>query len=283
MAHLALVVSHDAGLGIDPAEVGSRLRRADTTVATFPRQDLKAASAWAPDRLVVAGGDGSIAPAAAVAGAAGIPLAVVPAGTANNFARAVGLPLDLDRACRLAAEGTRVRPLDLGWLGERPFVNTASAGLASVAAERAVPWKRRLRANSYVIGAAVAAVTVPAVECQVRVDGRRAFAGRAWQLMVASSGAFGAGRRIEGADPADGQLDLVVVSARGRRVQHLVRAWWLARGRIVSQRNVLHARGQAFEAAVPPGTAFNVDGEIAVPAGPVRFSVEPQAFELVVG
>ena len=64
----------------------------------------------------MAGGDGSIAPAAAAAGAAGLPLAVIPAGTANDFAHGMKLPLDLDEACRLAVQGTRPRrSSSAGW------------------------------------------------------------------------------------------------------------------------------------------------------------------------
>lgn len=91
----------------------------------------------------MAGGDGSIAPAAAAAASAGIPLAVIPAGTANDFARELDLPRDIEEACRLAAAGRETRSLDLGRMGERPFVNIASAGLAPVAASEASGLKGR--------------------------------------------------------------------------------------------------------------------------------------------
>ena len=58
----------------------------------FDVDEVEAAVESGAERIVVAGGDGSIAPVAAAAGAAGIPLAVVPAGTANDFARRIGLP-----------------------------------------------------------------------------------------------------------------------------------------------------------------------------------------------
>ena len=86
------------------------------------------------ERLVVAGGDGSVAPAAERAGELGVPLAVLPTGTANDFARATGLPEDLDEACALAVGGGAVRTLDLGRKDGRPFVNACSAGLAVDAA-----------------------------------------------------------------------------------------------------------------------------------------------------
>ena len=77
---------------------------AGATVSRFDIEQLERAVRSRPDRLVVAGGDGSIAPAAAAAGAAGIPLAVVPAGTANDFAERLGLPSDVAAACELAVQ-----------------------------------------------------------------------------------------------------------------------------------------------------------------------------------
>ena len=59
-------------------------------------------------------------------------------GTANDFARRLGLPDEISAACRLAVRGTKLESLELGWMNdERPFVNVASAGLPAPAAERA--------------------------------------------------------------------------------------------------------------------------------------------------
>src|SRR4051794_29114079 len=97
--------------------------------------ELARLEAARPDRVAVAGGDGTIARAAEVAGRLGVPLAVIPAGTANDFARTNDLPGNPIEAAVLAATGTATRILDLGRLGDgRPFVNAASAGLATAAA-----------------------------------------------------------------------------------------------------------------------------------------------------
>src|SRR5215218_11251686 len=93
-------------------------------------EELEAAAAWAPDRIAVAGGDGTIGAVAELAGRLGVPLAVIPMGTANDFARNAELPLEVEAACVLAATGEALRPLELGRLADdRPFVNVASAGL----------------------------------------------------------------------------------------------------------------------------------------------------------
>ena len=97
------------------------------------RGELERSREWAPERIAVAGGDGTIGPVAELAGALGVPLAVIPAGTANDFARANGLPLDPIEAAPAGGDAARrCAPLELGRLADgRPFVNVASAGLAS--------------------------------------------------------------------------------------------------------------------------------------------------------
>jgi undecaprenyl-diphosphatase len=89
----------------------------------------------APRALGVAGGDGTVAAAAAVAGRRGLPLVMVPTGTLNHFARDVGV-YDLQEAVDATQAGEAVA-VDLGVVevhgGERPprqryFLNTASLG-----------------------------------------------------------------------------------------------------------------------------------------------------------
>src|SRR5689334_17736909 len=113
---LALVVNRASG--------GGSSRVALDGAEEFSLAELAQVAEFAPERIVVAGGDGSIAPVAEVAGRLGVPLAVIPTGTANDFARACELPLDVDAAARLAVSGNSLRELELGRLaGGRPFVN----------------------------------------------------------------------------------------------------------------------------------------------------------------
>lgn len=92
--------------------------------------------------LGVAGGDGTVAAAATVAAGLGLPLAVIPAGTLNHFARDVGLGGVAHTA--EAVEGGSAVTVDLGAVCvdgdvERPFVNTASLG----AYPDTVRWRER--------------------------------------------------------------------------------------------------------------------------------------------
>jgi diacylglycerol kinase family enzyme len=281
---VALIANPTSGGGLDPDSLARELEaggRNEVTVFGPEPPKLERVPASRPERLVVASGDGTLGSVAALAGRLDVPLGIIPSGTANDFARANELPRDPLEAARLAATSRATKRLELGRLaGGRPFVNVASAGLASVAARRAQPLKPRLGPLAYAVGALRAGATAQPLRCSVRADGRRVFAGDAWQAIVAVSGAFGGGAAVGASDPDDGRLDVVVVPA-GSRHGLVVRAWGLRTHRIAEQRGVVHDRGTVIEVGLPPGTEFNVDGEVR-DQGMERITVEPDAFALVV-
>jgi diacylglycerol kinase (ATP) len=89
---IALIAHAASGGGLDVEALVEALRRHGAEVRAFgvePR-DLDSAAAWEPERVAVAGGDGTIGPCAELAGRHGVALAVIPVGTANDFARASG-------------------------------------------------------------------------------------------------------------------------------------------------------------------------------------------------
>jgi diacylglycerol kinase (ATP) len=278
---VALVANEDSGSS-DPERCAECLRSFGAQVRRFDIGEIEEAVVSGVDRVVVAGGDGSIAPVAAAAGAAGIPVAVVPAGTANDFARRMELPDALPDACSLAVRGTELRELELGWLNrERPFVNVASAGLPAPAAEKAGGLKRLLGPFAYALGAVSAGLTAKPLTCLVDCDGRELLAGEAWQVTVAASGAFGGGVTLESADPSDGRLDVVGVEA-GPRLGLIALAYRLRSGAVTDHPRAFDTRCTTAEVRVPDGTRFNVDGEV-VEAGSARFTAQARAFRLVVG
>src|SRR5215217_697014 len=280
-ATVALVANQRAGSN-DPERCAECLRSYGATVKRFAIQEIEEAVVSGVDRVVVAGGDGSIAGVAAAAGAARIPVAVVPAGTANDFARRMDLPEELGSACRLAVTGTRLLDLELGWLNrERAFVNVASAGLPAPAARSATSWKRLLGPLAYAVGAVAAGLTAKPLTCLVACDGRELLAGEAWQITVAASGAFGAGATVDGADPTDGSLDVVGIEA-GPRLGLIGLAYRLRSGHVGEHPRAFQTRCTTAEVRVPDGTPFNVDGEV-VAAGTARFTAQERAFQLVVG
>ena len=254
------------------------LREHGAEVRSFGLEERDDVVASRPERIVVAGGDGSIGCAAETAATAGVPLAVVPVGTANDFARAQGLPLDPADACRLAVEGEATRRLELAWMDDRPFVNAASAGLSPVAARKAHGLKRALGPLAYAVGALRAGLTTQPMRCEVSCDGEPLFDGSAWQVTVGATGAFGGGSSVE-ADPQDGELDVVVIES-GSRARLVVHAYGLRTGGVESQTGVRKARGRVIQVRTDGSTGFNVDGE-RVDLSEGRFRAEEGAFAVV--
>lgn len=78
-------------------------------------------------RIVVAGGDGSIAAAAAALVSTDVELAIVPGGTLNHYAKDHGIPDDLAEAAQLAIRGEAV-PTDVAKVNDRVFLNTSTVG-----------------------------------------------------------------------------------------------------------------------------------------------------------
>jgi diacylglycerol kinase (ATP) len=276
---IALVANRASGGGLDPAPLAAAMDGAE--IFGCDEEDLAKVREWGPERIAVAGGDGTIGPVAELAGSLDVPLAVIPTGTANDFARAHGLPTDAMDAARLALTGTSLLALELGRLADgRPFVNVASAGLSSVAARRAQPLKSRFGPLAYGLGAARAALTGRPLNVRVTVDDAVVFDDGAWQVMVACTGAFGGGSGLGVADATDGELDVVIIPA-GSRIGLVKRAWGLRTKRLERQRKVVHHEGREVSVELPPGTELNCDGEFR-DDGLEHVTARAAAFELVV-
>jgi diacylglycerol kinase (ATP) len=292
---LALIANPRSGSAPAPEALVARLAAGGADVAYVPIEqiadrdagDLQHGALAAlrapgePERLVVAGGDGSIGPAALCAAHLDVALAVIPVGTANDFARAKELPLDdLEAACALARDpGARTQRAELGMAGARPFVNAAAAGLSVAAAHAARPHKSRLGPLAYAAGALKAGVTATPLSCAVACDGDRCFDGRAWQVVVGVTGAFGAGGGMGVASDRDAMLDVAVVPA-GSRAGLVRRAFGMRTGRLTGQSDVVHRRAATIDVEVAGHPTFNVDGETCL-CEPARFTLHPGGFAVV--
>ena len=80
------------------------------------------------DWIAVAGGDGTVESVASNLVGTPFPLGIIPAGTFNNFARSLDLPLDPLEACHVILAGN-ARPTDVGFANEKPFFECVGSGL----------------------------------------------------------------------------------------------------------------------------------------------------------
>jgi diacylglycerol kinase family enzyme len=106
-------------------------------------EEARRAAGAAPDAVIAAGGDGTVAAVAGALAGGRVPLGILPLGTFNHFARDLGLPLDLAEAARVVAAG-RVRSVDVAEVNGRVFVNNSSIGLYPLAVRARRRGSRRL-------------------------------------------------------------------------------------------------------------------------------------------
>jgi len=98
---------------VDPSELESHVRKAIDDGAK---------------RVLVAGGDGTIAVGAGLVAKTDTELAILPGGTLNHFAKDHGIPTDLGKAARVAAGEGTIAKADIGYVNDCVFLNTSSIG-----------------------------------------------------------------------------------------------------------------------------------------------------------
>jgi len=241
---------------------------------------LTAAIDLRPDMLIVGGGDGSISEAARRLAYHDMALGILPLGTTNNFARTLGIPLDLPGAIGVLAAG-KVADVDLGRADDTIFANLVSAGLsAHVAATVPHQLKRLLGRAAYPLTALAGLPRHRPFRASITVGDRR-YTLDTHQLNIAN-GSFHAGRPITGDASADDRL-LLVYRLGGPRRRALVSA--TVRHAVLGGRRTLAE--PAFLAVselwldTDPPLPLDVDGEIRGRT-PARIALAPEALRVMV-
>jgi YegS/Rv2252/BmrU family lipid kinase len=167
------------------------------------------------DLVMACGGDGTVTASAAGLAATGVPLAVIPLGTGNLLARNLGLPLDLGDALTVALTGGN-RQLDAGVANGRLFLTMAGLGLDAKMLDGASETvKKRFGWAAYAVSALRHLRDRP-MQVRLRADSGPSLRRRASGVIVGNVGALQGGLQLlPDAQPDDGLLDVVVLTARG--------------------------------------------------------------------
>jgi YegS/Rv2252/BmrU family lipid kinase len=179
-----------------------------------PKKAVKARKEGA-ELLFVWGGDGMVQRCVDALAGADLPIAILPAGTANLLAGNLGIPQDLAEAVRIGLHGAR-RRLDLGKLNGEHFAVMAGAGFdGAMIRDADGSLKSRLGRLAYV-WTGMRKLGDPAVPVEVRADGADWFHGRATCVLLGNVGRITGGiPAFPGARPDDGRLDVGVSTAEG--------------------------------------------------------------------
>ncbi|MFF0245987.1 diacylglycerol/lipid kinase family protein [Streptosporangium sandarakinum] len=244
------------------------------------RATLDAALDERPDLLAVGGGDGTLSAAVKHVAHRDVALGLLPLGTTNNFARSLGLPLDLPGAVRVFRTG-KVADIDLGVAGDREFANLASFGVSVEVAGKVRPWlKRALGRPAYPLTALTILPGHRPFRAAITVDGHRHEL-LTHQLNIAN-GRFHGGWQVARDISIDNGLLVAYQLGSGKRlrlvVETLIRA---ATGRWRSLAGGPFVVGREMLLETDPPMAADVDGEVRLMT-PITIRTIPNGLRVMV-
>jgi YegS/Rv2252/BmrU family lipid kinase len=202
------------GVETELTHLGVPYRVVDTRSVDHAREEARNA-ADSGEVVVAVGGDGLVGSlAGALRGKAG-PLAIVPSGRGNDFARVLKIPTEPREAARVAVDG-RERVVDVGLANGRPFVGIASLGFDSDA-NRIANEAKLVKGNLVYLYAALRALAGwKHARFRVTIDGREHEV-EGYSVAVGNSKAYGGGMFVfPHAKLDDGLLDVVTVARHGK-------------------------------------------------------------------
>ncbi len=272
-----------------------RLERPQTIEAL--KQTARQAIASHADAVLVAGGDGTLGTVAGELAGSPVALGFLPAGTANVWAKEIGLPRlswrrpdALERAALNLMDG-QARPADLGRCNGRMFLLWAGIGLDALVMHELGPqrWLSRQLGLAYNTAATfVIATRWRGADMRVVVEGREAGESREWAdhtllVTVANIRWYGGGffKLNPDAQLDDGQMEVWLIAGRtyGELLAH---AWRAYLGRHVPHPRVACLTGDRMEIYTHAPQIVQTDGEPLAPTDHISIEVVPRAVRVLV-
>ncbi len=235
--------------------------------------------------LVAVGGDGTWSNVAGAILESGVDcrLALLAAGTGNDFAKTVGAPAgDLAATARLAVEGPDTR-VDVGRVEGRHFLNIAGFGFDIAVLEDCARIRWLSGEALYLVSALRQLIGYPGIEIQVGSPRARRERARHLMLIVANARHFGGSFHIAPqAELADGRLDAIAI-LDGPPLARLGLFVAATRGTHTSDPRVVTEQAASFTLRFPTPPAYETDGEYRRAAGPeLEITCVPRALRVVV-
>lgn len=285
-----LIVNPSAGVMLPPAPSPERIVQTlseagwqvdlafSTGPGCVPRLAREAAD-QGYDVVIAGGGDGTVNEA--LQGVVHTPtaLGVIPLGTANVFAREVGIPLDPIRAAEPLTR-CEVRRLDVGLTSTgRYFLLWSGIGFdAEVAKQAELRFKRQLGILAYVAAAVRTFFWFEGTRAHIELDGRR-FRRRVLLMVVANTRLYALFPLSAHTRPDDGLFDVVLFGGRGffTKLRHV---FGFFSGRHLQLPKVLRFTARTVSIRSTRPLPVQVDGEL-IGTTPMSFSIQPAALRIL--
>ena len=229
--------------------------------------------------IIIGGGDGSISSVVDHFAYTSVVFGVLPLGTANSFARTLGIPLDLPGAIDVLVNG-KVADLDLGKMNDDYFANGSSIGMPAIVG-RATPHslKKWLGRGAYLLVAASKFISYVPFRCIVTINGQQT-SFEALDVLIASGGYQGGVLRAPEANPDDGNILIRIL--KGPSKWALAKKWArISLGIPFGPDDIEVLRAPELTIDTVPKQHVAVDGEVILQT-PIRVSIARKALILMV-
>jgi diacylglycerol kinase (ATP) len=247
----------------------------------------KMAAADGCETLFVAGGDGTLNEAmnglAAAGALSNVVVGVVPFGTGNDFAAALGIPLETEPALDVLLEG-RELTVDLGEVNGRVFVNTSGGGFIAEVSVAVTPQLKTIAGRlAYLIGGAQVLFDFEPVGASVTIAPGPVSLSRPLYAFAVCNSRLIAGGRLIAPDAVidDGLLDVCLIEAMSA-LEFVALARKVADGDHVKDPRVLYYQAQSVRVELDRAVHVNTDGEVFEDTR-CDYRVLPRAARFLVG
>lgn len=233
------------------------------------------------DAVLVGGGDGTLHLVAEYLVSYALPIGILPLGTANDLARTLGIPNDLEAAARIIIEG-KLQPINVGLVNKKIFLNVANIGLGvEVGRELSGAIKKKLGILSYAKGLFSAFRRRKSFRVVVEYENSRRLKLKSMQVAVGNGKFYGGGIAIS--EDADIKKHGLVFSSLEPRsfLQAVILSPLIKLGKIQDVEGVTLLRSDEFRVTTVRPMSISADGEI-VSKTPANFGFLPSAIKVYV-
>ncbi|MGN6271162.1 MAG: diacylglycerol/lipid kinase family protein [Sphingomonas sp.] len=232
-----------------------------------------------PDLMILGGGDGTISGLVDHLVGTGVALAVLPLGTANSFARSLGIPLDIVGAVEVIRSG-RLKRIDLGMIDDDYFANCAAIGISPQIAETVPHGLKRCLGRAGYMGWAALQYARFRPFTLIVGDGSGEKRLRALEVRI-SNGSFQGGTEVVEAARVDSGK-IVVQAVTGHFKRRLLKNWGASMLRLPARHDdTVEFTGKSLRVATEPPLPISIDGEVLATT-PVTAHVAAGVIEVMV-
>lgn len=237
--------------------------------------------------IVVVGGDGTVHHILPFIEETSIPLGIIPAGSGNDFARALKIPIKSSLALKKLLQG-KVKQVDIIYVNGEPCTSVVGVGFDAKVTDitnrsNIKEWLNYLKIGkfSYVVGVLRTLFSFKPKEVVITVDGKKKTYPHVWLIATANTPFYGGGLKIcPNADETDGILNICIADSLSK-IEVLLLFPLIFLGKHTAHHGVTFITGKKIEISTDLPLLVQSDGEV-LGTTPVSITISKQKLNIIV-